>query len=533
MDKPVGYLYLRRNEYYDMYNVCKVGTTTCLSEQDVQDTMNEIKKGYYERVFEIEVERMGRIEQQLRREFAAFQVKYDAGTHFYDRQIVDSIELFFKHKDIPYRIVTPSQICSLIDCVCHDQEKNEETIMYKTLRYFQEHDKGILCLMYGLRKIHLTLRLCRELNCNRILIGVSSHIDATQWEQMVCSVFPEIPYILVSDKVEKDTILCFLERVEEKCIVLLTYSSVNTFTHVSQQLHTTFDMKILDNVHYIIQTRIGVSIMTIPYEKQLSLTATKTHLKSLSTKHFGELVDRKELSWALTNKLVCDYTIQTIITDEDQLSKFRILEEENKRLFFSAFVCLKSMFEGQSHHVVMYLHTNDHSFNMMEYIQMLLDIDYFEIPNLYYSRYHSGMDLNEQNDILQQFRTRSHGILICTYGMMEEYTFPMVNGIVFVENRISDNCILPLVLNPFIQYTHQHTYIILPVLNKDDWLDNPTNSDFVKVKTILSKLREEDDSSIQKIRVYRVEMERQKTKGRNKMGEYEMEVTHKLKTKIF
>ena len=74
--------------------------------------------------------------------------------------------------------------------------------------------------------------------------------------------------------------------------------------------------------------------------------------------YFGEIIDRKCLLWAINENIICDYVIQTIITSEEQLeqqlSRFHIIEENDKRLFLSAFASLKSIFDGHSHHILIY-----------------------------------------------------------------------------------------------------------------------------------------------------------------------------------
>ena len=77
-----------------------------------------------------------------------------------------------------------------------------------------------------------------------------------------------------------------------------------------------------------------------------------------NVEYFGEIIDKKCLLWAINENIICDYVIQTIITNEEQLeqqlSRFHIIEENDKRLFLSAFASLKSIFDGHSHHLLIY-----------------------------------------------------------------------------------------------------------------------------------------------------------------------------------
>lgn len=40
-----------------------------------------------------------------------------------------------------------------------------------------------------------------------------------------------------------------------------------------------------------------------------------------NVEYFGEIIERKSLLWAINENIVCDYLIQTIITNEEQLEQ--------------------------------------------------------------------------------------------------------------------------------------------------------------------------------------------------------------------
>ena len=178
-----------------------------------------------------------------------------------------------------------------------------------------------------------------------------------------------------------------------------------------------FDMKINDEAHHLTSNNMLLSrtrkkyiqMLNISSVKQLSLTATLKQLESTiddgvdridrsvvvannNIEYFGEIIDRKCLLWAIDENIICDYVIQTIITNEEQLEQqlltFNIIEENDKRLFLSALASLKSIFDGHSHHLLIYSNNKDNSIKIAKYIKMLLDDNYFELPELYYSNYY-------------------------------------------------------------------------------------------------------------------------------------------------
>ena len=212
-----------------------------------------------------------------------------------------------------------------------------------------------------------------------------------------------------------------LENNQKKCIVITTYSSAHKVYTATQDTRFVFGMKILDEVHHLTTnnmrlahtTKKYIQMLNIPSVKQLSLTATLKQLESMcddgivvsndNVEYFGEIIDRKCLLWAINENIICDYVIQTIITNEEQLeqqlSRFHIIEENDKRLFLSAFASLKSIFDGYSHHLLIYSNNKDNSLKLIQYIKMLIDDNYFDIPDLYYSNYHSEMKSKDQKEI--------------------------------------------------------------------------------------------------------------------------------------
>ena len=243
-------------------------------------------------------------------------------------------------------------------------------------------------------------------------------------------------------------------------------------------------------------------MLKIKSKKQLSLTATLKILENKenqrneditvsndSLDHFGEIIDKKCLQWAINENIICDYVIQTIITNEeqlkDQLLRFRIIDENDQRLFLSAYSSLKSIFDRHSHHLLIYSNNKDNSLKLTKYIKMLLDAKYFDIPDLYYSSYYSGITPKDQKEILNNFEKAEFGIITCVYCLGEGWDFPLLDGVVFAENMTSNIRIVQSALRASRKNkneTDKKTKIILPILNRDNWLENDENPDLKKVR---------------------------------------------------
>ena len=304
--------------------------------------------------------------------------------------------------------------------------RNDQTIIIeKSVIHFQQYDKGTLVLMCGVGKTLISLWITQELNLNTILIGVPNRLLLKQWEEIICVLFQDVPYLIISGGIDTESIMRFLENNQTRCIIITTYSSAHKVYTATQYTRFVFGMKINDECHHLTgnnmqlahNTKKYIQMLNISSVKQLSLTATLKQLESVyndgivvsndNVEYFGEIIDRKCLLWAINENIICDYVIQTIITNEElleqQLPRFHIIGENDKRMFLSTYASLKSIFEGHSHHLLIYSNNKDNSLKLTQYIKMLLVYNYFDIPDLYYSNYHSEMRLKDQREILNNF----------------------------------------------------------------------------------------------------------------------------------
>lgn len=593
MNQTNGYIYVRNHPSYDVDDACKMGKANNIPERDTQYATGEIKRGYFEAVIEVPIEKMGIVERLLQNEFCELNVKYDAGTEFYNKKIITLIEPYIITLGIKYKKLSKQEISDLVRCnrvrktikkinikslihILKSKRTNKQIVSYiprndqtiiigKSVIHFQQYDKGMLVLTCGVGKTLISLWITQELNPNTILIGVPNKLLLEQWEKDIWNLdlVQSVPYLIVSGGVDTENIMRFLENNKKKCIVITTYSSAHKVYTATQHTRFVFGMKILDEVHHLTTNNMRLAHTTKKYTqmlnissvKQLSLTATLKQLESMrddgivvsndNVEYFGEIIDTKCLLWAINENIICDYVIQTIITNEEQLeqqlSRFHIIEENDKRLFLSAFASLKSIFDGHSHHLLIYSNNKNNSLKLTQYIKMLLDDNYFDIPDLYYSNYHSEMKSKDQKEIINNFEKAKFGIINCVYCLGEGWDFPLLDAVVFAENMSSNIRIVQSALRASRKNKHQPnkiTKIILPILNKDDWLENNNNPDLKKVREVIYQMGLEDETITQKIKVFRIEIEKQKHKKKKKeremvdeFGEYDEELTTKLRLK--
>jgi hypothetical protein len=152
------------------------------------------------------------------------------------------------------------------------------------------------------------------------------------------------------------------------------------------------------------------------------------------------------------------------------------------------------------------------------------------------------MKSKDQTDIINKFDKAKFGIISCVYCLGEGYDNDNIDAVVFSENMTSNIRIVQSALRASRKHkndTNKKTKIILPILNRDDWLENNENQDLKKVREVIYQMGLEDETITQKIKVFRIDIEKQKLTKREKeereivdeFGEYEDELTQKLKLK--
>ncbi len=431
----------------------------------------------------------------------------------------------------------------------------------KAVTYFQTHNKGLIVLVCGGGKTLISLWIAQKIQSNKIVIGVPNKLLLIQWEKYVSILFSEIPCLIVSSGITMSSITYFLKQHKEKCIIITTYASSHKVFKATRENtfadnNFVFDMKINDEAHHLTSTNINekerktyATMLKIKSIKQLSLTATLKLLENKenmrdediivsndNVEYFGDVIDRKSLLWGINENIICDYVVQTIIANEEQLecqlAKFNITEENDKRLFLSAIASLKSINEGHSHHMLVYGNNKENIEKIEQYIKMLIDANYFSIPNLFFSKYHSEMKSKVQKDILDKFNKSTYGIIACVYTLGEGYDNSKIDAVVFAENMSSNIRIVQSALRSIRKNKDEPNKIakiILPILDMDN------DTDLKKIKEIIYQLGLEDETISQKIKVFKIDIDKHKSKlpeicvTVNDFGEYDDELTKRLK----
>jgi superfamily II DNA or RNA helicase len=466
-------------------------------------------------------------------------------------------------KNIFKKINVRNLINFLKQNITHIQESglvprdDQKVIIKEAIDYFtnsdNENSKGLLILTCGVGKTLISLWITQHLCAKSIIIGVPNILLVNQWFGVVKHIFPIANYLIVEGGIKVSHIIKFLQNIKiSTCasvsassslpisIVITTYASsfkvYDAIESINLQSDMTtdfiFDMKINDEVHHLTSDNLDkkgktfVNMMKIKAHKQLSLTATIKILENQVKKRdediivsndnvlqFGEIIVKRPLLWAIENNIICDYVIQTIIAEyaelNEQFERFGIEDENNKRMFLSAYTALKSIYDGHSTRLLIYSNCMDNCLIIINYIKMLLHYEYFIIRELFYSEYHSEMDKTRQIETLVKFDKYKYGIITCVYCLGEGYDNHTIDAVLFSENMSSNIRIVQSALRASRKNQENPdklTKIILPVLHDDnyDWLDNTYNQDLKKVKEVIYQMGLEDVMISQKIKVIKM-----------------------------
>ena len=103
----VGYIYIRTNEYWDLYDAFKLGKTLSIPDREQTYITSEIKRGTYVMIIEIDLIILDNIEKQLQIYFNELNlhIKFNAGIEFYKKEIINFIIPYFDTNNIEYNLI--------------------------------------------------------------------------------------------------------------------------------------------------------------------------------------------------------------------------------------------------------------------------------------------------------------------------------------------------------------------------------------------------------------------------------------------
>ena len=242
-----GYIYLRSNEYWDLYDVYKLGKSSNILDRENNYITSEIKRGKYVMVIELNFDIMDIVETRLQQYFnkLGFHIKFNGGTEFYKKEIIKYIIHYLMEHQINHKVLSDFEIEKLIrkdrvykynshilgeDQLFLNKEflnsteqkptfynpyKLQQIIIDNAYNYFQENDKGLLILTCGVGKTLISLWITIKLNLQTIIIGVPNKLLLYQWYKTITLLFNKVPYMIIESGVNLSVVcnkLCQLDN---------------------------------------------------------------------------------------------------------------------------------------------------------------------------------------------------------------------------------------------------------------------------------------------------------------------------------
>lgn len=557
-DQEKGYIYLRDNDWCSENNLLKMGITISIKDRENGYVTSEIKRGKFIKILELHINqrKLKIIDNLLKDEFKDLNVKYDACTELYKKEIENKLEDFFTKRKIKFSIVNESElkrinrnkeliqnhfqrlINKLLTSVLNLSLITPKDYQLEVLNiiedFYKENDIGKLLWFCGLGKTIMSLLIAKKLKFKKILIGVSNCYLQIQFKEEVKAVFGNLAKIIifgVDDYDYKNN-----DENDEIIIVITTYHSSNKL------IKCKFDFKIGDECHHLVNYNKNdddkdkkkfIKFHEIKATKTLFMTATEKNLFSdnLNLLHdtysmdnekvFGKIINEKNAQWAIDNNYITDYLLIIIKNsyNEIDLIKERLKSNvKNRDLYISTYVALKSLTikppmikvkdENQNEveklalppsHLLIYTNTIKDADLVSEYISQIIKLDIIDIDNikndLYYKSLHSGINAKEIKKEIEKFENSKYGIIPCVQIFGEGVNCPKLNAICIACNMKSEINIYQKIFRPNRKLKgidNKIAYYIMPSL---------TEEEFINTQYILKQLSFIDKTIEQKIKV--------------------------------
>jgi hypothetical protein len=114
-----GYLYVRDNENYRRDNVYKIGVTKNLFNRNNQYKTGEFTQSEYIYLIKMNFDILYSVDMKMKKILKPYNLRDNAGTEFYHRDVMDDIEKAIKSLDVEYCIIQDK------DEIIEEMELNE------------------------------------------------------------------------------------------------------------------------------------------------------------------------------------------------------------------------------------------------------------------------------------------------------------------------------------------------------------------------------------------------------------------------
>ena len=208
MKSSNGYIYIRNHKSY--LTTCKLGKTECLPDRDNIYATGELERGYFYPVFEVLLCQMDIIEKLLQYKFKKYNIKFDGGIEFYNKEIISLIEPFLQNNKFKYKKLSDDEIYKLkrkyriINNIKNINKKKliEELTKIKPFAYqknflviikefYKNNNVARFCWSCGLGKALMSIFIVYEMNFSKVIICVPTIYLQNQMEKEILKIYPK------------------------------------------------------------------------------------------------------------------------------------------------------------------------------------------------------------------------------------------------------------------------------------------------------------------------------------------------------
>jgi predicted helicase len=335
-----------------------------------------------------------------------------------------------------------------------------------------------------------------------LLIGSDASVDKNK-------VIKDVDYTTNQTVIDK-----FLnEYNKRKIIIICTYQSSKLLEHKE------FDLIIFDEAHRTVNQEqsffnFALSDDNIKSKKRLFMTATKKVFKKDSSENevddsiicmnnkylYGPLLFELSLREAIEKGYLCDYLVECMVINDELIKQYKLDNEYIKiedgefkiddifemHEIASAFMIKKLFENGSINHLLTYHSTRKKAKHFRTLVENISGIP---------SHYMEGTtSCRQRNKIIREFKESKKSIICSARVLNEGVDIPIVDSVIFVNGRKSQNDIIQCIGRALRLYENKDVArILLPVL-EDEIEDEKTV--FGNIYNILKVLKILDTSFI-------------------------------------
>lgn len=267
-DEKFGYIYIREHSSYE--DCVKLGITTNIPNRESTYLTGELKPGKFTLVFQVEYEKRHEVDQSLKQAFKNLNVYCKGGTEFFKKEIMITLEEYFKSNKIKYKKLSDDDIEKLIRPIRQRNkriineriEKNifiirpyQSDIIEYSKKELLENSKLYMQLPTGGGKSFIVYNILSYLK-NKTIIFISPRLKVN--EQNIRKEYLTIlgqPYEIYNKNISQNFDDCFTTKNNK--IIVCCANSVNTLYKKIIEDNITEILVWFDEAHYAIENWVN------------------------------------------------------------------------------------------------------------------------------------------------------------------------------------------------------------------------------------------------------------------------------------